>query len=189
MDKVVEFLWNSNWIERIEYPKYFYENEEYSSKYAEIRQSFSAWKYINLFGLKDLNHELILKTHKVLMQSLVHDRYCGKYRDVNVRIGNTLGSIPMIINEEMERLIQYGKSLSKHRKDLDEKIWAFHDFFETVHPFIDGNGRMGRILLNWIRVCRGLDIEVIEYSDRLRYYTNIEGFRYLLDNGNYPQFR
>lgn len=189
MEDIVEFLWNSNWIEEIEYPKYFYEDKDYSEKYAEIKQSFSAWKYLNLFQLKDLNHELIRKTHRILMHSLVQDKHCGKYRDINVYIGDTMGSFPMLINEEMERLIEYGKSLSRHKRDLDKKIWLFHDFFETIHPFVDGNGRMGRLLLNWIRANKGLPLKIVEYSDRSEYYSHLKTFRYLLDNGNYPKFR
>jgi len=45
-----------------------------------------------------------------------------------------------------------------------------HINFEKIHPFIDGNGRIGRMLLNWQRVKLGLPVLVIKESEKQEYY-------------------
>lgn len=53
----------------------------------------------------------------------------------------------------------------------EEEMVQDHIAFENIHPFIDGNGRMGRILLNWQRVKADLPILIIRESERQEYYS------------------
>jgi Fic family protein len=68
---------------------------------------------------------------------------------------------------------------SETTDDINKERMAYeiHDLFECIHPFIDGNGRTGRILLNAARVQMGLKPITILYNDRWKYYYHIQNFR------------
>ena len=64
--------------------------------------------------------------------------------------------------------------------------WASHHMFEIVHPFIDGNGRTGRLLLNKILTELGAEPILVYFKDRFEYYDSINHFRKLhFDNGKF----
>lgn len=55
---------------------------------------------------------------------------------------------------------------------LYSKYWKRHHIrYEQIHPFIDGNGRTGRIFINWQRLKAGLPILVIKESEKAKYYS------------------
>ena len=62
-------------------------------------------------------------------------------------------------------------------EDKARMAFEIHDMFECIHPFIDGNGRTGRVLLNAARVQMGLEPIVILYNRRGEYYSKINAFR------------
>lgn len=94
----------------------------------------------------------------------------GFYRRVPVTI---MGSDytppqPYLIPSLMEQLIsRYHQMSSLH---VVERVALFHLEFESIHPFIDGNGRTGRLLLNLELMKEGFPPINIKYSDRKRYY-------------------
>jgi Fic family protein len=59
---------------------------------------------------------------------------------------------------------------------LDAALYIHH-FFQVVHPFIDGNGRTGRLLIQKILNDMGEDPVIIGYEDRAEYYDSIQYFR------------
>jgi Fic family protein len=94
-----------------------------------------------------LNIKLILKLHKTLLTN-IDDRIAGRYRSGKewVRVGNHLGANPQFVPSLMQELVDnYNENKINYFLDA---IAHFHAEFETIHPFVDGNGRMGRVLIN-----------------------------------------
>jgi len=124
----------------------------------------------------NLTEKRILKMHELLTKGLVHDKYAGKYRDVPVYIGGREGMIPIGIKPAMVRLVKQIKNVK-----TEQDCWDIHDAFEWIHPFIDGNGRTGRLILNWLRKNIGLSLFIVSFDDRWKYYHKIEEKKFLID--------
>jgi Fic family protein len=94
-----------------------------------------------------LTTEWILAMHKKLLTN-IDNNIAGRFRTGKewVRVGNHLGANPRFVNSLMQELVVIYNT-SKDEYFLD-KIAHFHAEFETIHPFVDGNGRLGRILIN-----------------------------------------
>ena len=104
----------------------------------------------------------------------------GVYRSVPVRVGSFFPCQPYEVPIKMERLmIEYSEDMQKLH--VIERAAAFHLKFETIHPFIDGNGRVGRLLLNLELMKAGYPPVNVKFSDRDRYY---DCFNHYRNNGN-----
>jgi Fic family protein len=95
----------------------------------------------------NLNIKLILSLHKTLLTS-IDDTIAGRFRVGKewVRVGNQLGANPQFVPALMQELVD-NYNQNKISCFLDA-VAHFHAEFETIHPFVDGNGRMGRVLIN-----------------------------------------
>lgn len=130
-----------------------------------------AFEYV--IGLANKNTPLtesVIKDIHILV--LMNDRENkGKYRSVPVRISGALHTPPQpyLVAPQMETLIaDYAEAVkSKH---IIEAVAKFHLRFEGVHPFIDGNGRTGRLILNLELIKAGFLPVNIKFSDRRKYY-------------------
>lgn len=94
-----------------------------------------------------LHIKLILAWHKTLL-SLIDDNIAGRFRCGKewVRVANHLGANPQFVSMLMQDLVDnYNQNKTSYFLDA---IANFHAEFETIHPFVDGNGRMGRVLIN-----------------------------------------
>jgi Fic family protein len=117
-----------------------------------------------------LNIKLILDVHKTL---LIHidDNVAGRFRSGKewVRVGNHLGANPQFVPALMQELVEdYHKKMERYFLDT---IAYFHAEFETIHPFVDGNGRMGRVLINLQLMNIGLPpITIQNKSKNTEYY-------------------
>jgi Fic family protein len=140
-------------------------------------QAIQAWEYLR-FHLK-LDEETILLTHRKLMLGKLDPRECGYWREQPVWIGGHEGKPWFVIPQLMHTWIERANSLVEKvenvvydddHNDLEEEIAQQHIHFESIHPFIDGNGRIGRMLYNWTRVKCGLPIEVIYEKKKMDYY-------------------
>lgn len=150
-ETTTRFLRESNAIELV------YDNDS-------LKQAISAWEYV--IEEKELTISVILKTHKILMlhQPLRPDRR-GYFRRVGVRVGLRRGKPWKQLHELMFLWAEDNKG-----KKTEEKIRQIHIDFEVIHPFVDGNGRIGRILMNWLRLKNGLGILVIKENKKYDYY-------------------
>jgi Fic family protein len=96
---------------------------------------------------EQLTVSLMLDLHKILLSNINED-WAGRFRSGKewVRVGNHLGANPLFVNNLMSELVDnYNNENSWYF--LDKIAW-FHAEFETIHPFCDGNGRIGRTLIN-----------------------------------------
>ena len=144
-----EFLRESNAIER-----------EYSDQAYD--DSWKAWKFIVNFD--ELTLSRLLEVHRVLMLTL-ENRIAGKIRKCDVYIGHGKALTPERIEEKLNQLLLW---LPKTEEDI--KKW--HVEYEAIHPFEDGNGRTGRIFMNWQRVLNDLPLLIIhEGEEQSEYYT------------------
>ncbi|GHU39447.1 hypothetical protein FACS1894190_04120 [Spirochaetia bacterium] len=101
------------------------------------------WNHPNL----PLDNETILFLHQMLIGG-IDDNISGRFRRDNewVRVGSHIAVNPAFVNGLMTELLDdYNTASSAY---FLEKIAKFHAVFEYIHPFCDGNGRMGRLLLN-----------------------------------------
>lgn len=128
-----------------------------------------------------LNERQIKELHSlVLMNDMSHR---GVYRQVPVKI---LGSVhettpPYLIAEEMNALISNYQHKLKVEHALIAIAWL-HLAFESIHPFIDGNGRVGRLLLN-LELLKQHYLPIdIKFTDRELYYRCFDDYH--LSNGN-----
>ncbi|MBR0460743.1 Fic family protein [Candidatus Saccharibacteria bacterium] len=94
-----------------------------------------------LFSIK-----LILKLHKILLTD-INDSVAGRFRTGKewVRVGTHIGANPEFVDNLMNDLVE---KYNLDNRYFLEKIAEFHAEFENIHPFCDGNGRIGRVLIN-----------------------------------------
>ena len=94
-----------------------------------------------LFSIK-----LILKLHKILLTDM-NDSVAGRFRTGKewVRVGTHIGANPEFVDNLMNDLVE---KYNLDNRYFLEKIAEFHAEFENIHPFCDGNGRIGRVLIN-----------------------------------------
>ena len=93
----------------------------------------------------------ILRLHEHLMKNILSENI-GEYRRISVAIhgSDTSPSPPPLIDQEMNELIEwYNDEVKQKTVHPLEIMLKFHSRFEQIHPFIDGNGRVGRELLRW----------------------------------------
>ena len=107
--------------------------------------------------------------HALVLSDQPQDR--GRYRRVPVRIMGAFAvpAEPWQIEERMAALLSDDKARKKRVHPI-ERVALFHLDFEGIHPFIDGNGRTGRLLMNLELIREGYPPLDIKFADRKRYY-------------------
>lgn len=147
MNKTEQFLRESNYIEG-----------EYSEE--AYQDALAAWNYLK--DGKKLMENIVRQTHAFLMRSRdLEEKYKGAYRDIPVYIGGQEAIQATLIPSAMKEWLD---------KQNTEDWKAWHVEYEGVHPFVDGNGRTGRMFLNWHRLKLGLPLIVIKESEKHEYY-------------------
>lgn len=111
----------------------------------------------------------IKRIHSLVLNHRPEDR--GTFRRVNVRIAGASAKPvePHLIEPEISKLLS-DFSLWTENRHIIECVALFHLRFENIHPFIDGNGRTGRLLMNLQLIQNGLPPISVKYEDRRRYY-------------------
>ena len=126
---------------------------------------------------KKIDLRMILDLHRQLKQGVSED--AGNLRAGQVRVGNLIPINHSMIKQELTLLISW--LIKNQNIHPMEKAGLFHCSFERIHPFFDGNGRIGRLLLNMILMQTGYPPLNIQHKNRRRYYTALQR----ADNGNY----
>jgi Fic family protein len=124
---------------------------------------------------QELTLDVVLFLHKMLISN-IRDDVAGRFRKDNefVRVGSHIAPAP---NEILERL---GKMLieynSNSHENIIKRIAKLHLMFEHAHPFIDGNGRIGRVINNYLLIREGFVPINIKFIDRAKYYEAFKDF-------------
>lgn len=114
-----------------------------------------------------MSESVIKQIHYLVLADKRQDR--GVYRLVPVRIMGAQHEpvLPCLIESKMEQLITDYANSTEH---LITKLARFHIEFEGIHPFIDDNGRTGRLLINLELMKAGYPPIDIKFTDRMAYY-------------------
>lgn len=120
-----------------------------------------------------ISENVIKQIHFLVLADKKDDR--GVYRRVPVRIMGAQHEPvqPYLIEPKMEQLIRDFKDSSEH---IVTKLARFHIEFEGIHPFIDGNGRTGRLLVNLELMKAGYPPIDIKFTDRITYYNAFDEY-------------
>ena len=154
----------------------------------DIREMFEVKNLVKITELlidnqtNKLTVEQILDLHKILLSN-INEGWAGRFRKDNewVRIGNHIGANPEFVNDLMHDLIE--KYNSDNEMYFIDKIAWFHAEFENIHPFCDGNGRIGRVLINLQLIHENLPPIIIQNKSKQSEYYPI--FREYSANGRY----
>src|SRR3989338_8469319 len=123
----------------------------------------------------ELSPSIMLLLHKMLIAN-IRDDIAGRFRrgDEWVRVGTHIGAAP----KDIERLITDMLAAYHGGKDshIVARIARLHLTFEDIHPFLDGNGRIGRVLNNYELLREGYVPINIAFANRTRYYEAFKEF-------------
>lgn len=119
------------------------------------------------------SEKVIKDIHSLVLMDRPEDR--GVYRRIPVRIMGAYHEPPQpyLVTPQMEQFVSEFEITKKHPI---ESAALFHLTFEGIHPFIDGNGRTGRLVLNFALMQHGYPPINVKFSDRKRYYDCFDSF-------------
>lgn len=197
--EIFRFLAESNQIEGVEDYAGSYENLDRAP--LETRNSYKAMEFLFTIVDKPITEERIKLLHWYLMKGLLSDeKFRGQYRTYQVNVYKHTWDMQAL---ELKILGQEVKTLWKreliHKCPPAEKIPSLmrqyisrmprspmtaHKWFECIHPFVDGNGRTGRLVWAWVMMKRGKEVVPIlrsfkgeEFRDkRQSYYDSIQTY-------------
>lgn len=184
--EIPENVYNSNAIENStltlkETEKILLEME--LSRDVSLREVFEAKNLARVIAYKrdksldqSLTKELVLLLHRMLIGG-IDDNIAGRFRKQGefVRVGTYIAPAPEHV-ERMTELIILEYS-SDHTAHFLEKIAKFHLEFESIHPFCDGNGRIGRVLTNYQLLQLGFPRIIIRDKEKDIYYKAFGDYR------------
>lgn len=182
-----EMIYNSNAIENStltlpETEKILLDQEV--SRDLNLREVYEAknlarlQKYqINKSKHAEITLDLITLLHQMLI-GVINDDIAGRFRRTGeyVRVGLHIAPPPEQINRLLANAIE--EYYTDHNSYILDKIARFHLEFETIHPFNDGNGRMGRTLINWQLSSLGYPPVIIRNKGKEKYYNTFSEYRH-----------
>ena len=120
-----------------------------------------------------ISEKVIKNIHSLVLIDRPEDK--GVYRGIPVTI---MGAVheppqPYLVPVQMENLV---RDLSLDKRHVLETCAAFHLDFEGIHPFIDGNGRTGRLILNLMLMQAGYPPINVKFVDRKKYYACFDNY-------------
>lgn len=132
-----------------------------------LKQAIKAWKFIEL---AELTPENIKKCHGILTKHLLPKGESGDFRRCPVWIGGHEAMEWELIPHMVSNWCYLSIKGYPSKKDAEDTIKFRHKWFEKIHPFVDGNGRIGRILWQLERIRAGLKPKVIYEAKKWDYY-------------------
>ena len=184
--EVSDQVYNSNAIEnstlsleetdkillQIELDRYISEREFFEAKNLARVVSYIE----NKSKESELNFDIILALHKMLISN-IRDEIAGRFRNKDewVRVGDYVAPNPLEVIDRLQKVLtEYNSNTSD---SIIKRIAKFHLNFEHIHPFCDGNGRIGRVLNNYLLMRGGYVSINIKFIDRAMYYDAFREFQ------------
>lgn len=124
---------------------------------------------------QDLNIDTMLLLHKMLISN-IRDDIAGRFRNENefVRVGSHIAPNPQEIEERIKKMLSEYNAINY--ENIIKRIARLHLTFEYIHPFVDGNGRIGRVINNYLLIREGFVPINIKFIDREKYYQAFKDF-------------
>lgn len=154
----------------------------------ETSNHFKLVDYMLEIADKGLTESIIKKFHKILKEGTMDSQKewfnVGEYKKLPNEVGNMKTTSPKLVDKEMKKLIKWYSSL---KKVTIKEIIEFHSRFEMIHPFQDGNGRIGRIIAFKECLKNNIIPFIILEKDKLFYYRGLNEYQnnkekgYLID--------
>lgn len=136
-----------------------------------------AFLYVQDIATKDMpiSESVIKNIHSLVLINRPEDK--GTYRRIPVRImgAYTEPLQPYMVQPAMEGLLIENNKRTE-TMNIIERIARFHLEFEGIHPFIDGNGRTGRLIMNLDLIRNGYPPINVKFTDRKRYYEAFDAY-------------
>ncbi|MDR2973235.1 MAG: Fic family protein [Propionibacteriaceae bacterium] len=165
-----------------------------AGKQAEVKEVKNAYQaYDTIMTFSPYSIEDFLRAHTLMTGGLVEES--GRFRsgDVGVFDGGTVihvGARPMFVPQLMRELFEWARTTDVHPALVSAIV---HSEIETIHPFADGNGRMGRlwqtlILAKWNEVFAWIPMESLVYEKRPQYYDALRQAQRTNDSGGFIEF-
>ena len=145
--------------------------------YLEAINHAKAFEFILEAGKNKLkiDEDFVLRLHKIILSG-IDDTNAGFYRSVRVRISGSQTVLPNPIKVP-DLMRDFGKWLTQKHNDILAMAFEAHYRLVTIHPFVDGNGRTARLLLNAILLENGYAPIIIRKIDRRRYLSALETYQ------------
>jgi Fic family protein len=153
------------------------------SRDVSMQEVFEAKNLAQVFGYiknkistDNIDINLILLLHKMLIDN-IDQNIAGKFRQRGqyVRVGTHIAPAPEHVEMMIENLLlEYS---GNHKDYFLDKISIFHLEFENIHPFCDGNGRIGRMLINYQLMQLGFPSIIIRDKEKQLYYDSFGKYR------------
>ena len=173
--EVAESVYNSNAIENSTLTLEDTENilAGFTARAHDVREIFEAKNLAEVTeelirGVGKLDANLILRLHGMLLRG-INDDWAGRFRRRGewVRVGAHMGANPEYVDRLVETII------TEYYEDENyfiDRVARFHAEYETIHPFSDGNGRVGRVIINQQLLELGVPPIIIPNKGKERHY-------------------
>ena len=153
---------------------------------AEVEGTINAYKLLEEYKCYKLDD--LLKAHSLLMRGILES--AGSFREVRVVVGEHIPPEPMELSLLMDELFNWLETSDEHPLI---KSCVFHYEFEYIHPFLDGNGRIGRlwqsvILYQWRSIFSSLPTESIIRDNQKSYYDAIQVSNMMEESTSFIEF-
>ena len=165
-----------------------------AGKHADIKEVKNAYQaYDRIMAFDPYSVGDFLKAHKLMTDGLIKESGTFRSGGVGVFDGDKvihMGARPEFVPELIKELFEWAKESDLHPL---LKSGVLHYEIETIHPFADGNGRMGRlwqtlILSKWNELFSWIPMESVVYEKRPEYYHAIEVSRAVDDSGAFIEY-